>query len=900
MTSDLQTQLQELLGTAYRIDRELGGAGMSRVFVAIETELERQVVIKVLPPDLAAGINTDRFRREIQLAARLQHPHIVPLLAAGAKGSLLYYTMPFIGGENLRSRITRAGELPVQEATKILREVADALSYAHSQGVVHRDIKPENILISGNHALVLDFGVSKALSSATSETSTDGPTLTSLGIALGTPAYMAPEQAAADPNVDARADIYALGIVGYELLAGRTPFSGLNQQQTLSAHITTQPASVSQHRPQLPPGLAQIIMRCLEKHPADRWQTADDLHDALESYSMTSGATAPTHAVAKKPFRWTPQRIAVAAGIVGIAAAGLFASTFAFRRGGEPLIVGAQRQMTNAAGLEVHPAISPDGRMIAYVAGPWDRSRLYVRQLSGGRAIALTDSTSAANWPQWKPDGSAILYESGNHRYLIPALGGVPAIVPGLDSLYGCVYSNAGDRVACTTASSGTLNSVGSLVIAGSQGENPIQVPGSAGGDGAGMAAWSPDDKLIAYSRNSIAYIAGENIGNIAPSSIWVVRADGGKPERISDETHLNTSPAWTQDGAVLFVSNMGGNRDIWMQQISGDLRPRGDAMRLTTGLNAHTISMDRSGTTLAYSVFTTVANVWSTPIPAREVESPKVHQVTTGNQTIEYAAVSPDGQWIAYDSNLNGNQDIFKLPITGGEPQQLTHNGVDNFVPNWSPNGSEISFHSLVNGNRDAYVMDASGANPAPAAATPSEDFTPVWMPDGSGLLFLIPPDSIFQVRRTSRHPDKWSKPTFLLRAATAGYTRDGKQLVVGTPPQTLCASCEAGLYTMNADGTGRRYLRASKKLIDVLASPGTAVSSVDSRNIYYAIREKDGTSSIWQTPVSGAPDMRLVHFTDPAQQFYRTSLDSDSKNFYFTFGDRQSDVWTMELKKK
>src|SRR3954452_14997030 len=174
MTSDLLSQLQEVVGTGYHIDRELGGAGMSRVFLATETELDRQVVIKVLPPDLAAGINVDRFRREIQLAARLQHPHIVPLLAAGAKGSLLYYTMPFIGGENLRTRLTRTRDLPVQEATKILREVADALSYAHAQGVVHRDIKPENIIMSGNHALVLDFGVARALSNATSETPTQG------------------------------------------------------------------------------------------------------------------------------------------------------------------------------------------------------------------------------------------------------------------------------------------------------------------------------------------------------------------------------------------------------------------------------------------------------------------------------------------------------------------------------------------------------------------------------------------------------------------------------------------------------------------------------------------------------------------------------------------------------
>src|SRR5687768_17573236 len=261
----LREQLQQTLGTAYTLERELGGGGMSRVFVAEETSLRRKVVVKVLPPEVAAGVNTDRFRREIQLAARLQHPHIVPLLAAGARVSLLYYTMPFIAGENLRARLNRAGELPVQEATRLLREIVDALGYAHSQGVVHRDIKPENVLISGNHALVLDFGVAKALSNSTTDSSAPKSTLTSLGIALGTPAYMAPEQAAADPHVDHRADIYAFGVMAYELLTGSTPFAGLNQQQTLAAHITSVPRPITERRAQIPAGLADTIMRCLEK-----------------------------------------------------------------------------------------------------------------------------------------------------------------------------------------------------------------------------------------------------------------------------------------------------------------------------------------------------------------------------------------------------------------------------------------------------------------------------------------------------------------------------------------------------------------------------------------------------------------------------------------------------------
>ena len=536
MNSDLQNQLQEVLGSAYRIDRELGGAGMSRVFVATEVELERQVVVKVLPPDLAAGINIDRFRREIQLAARLQHPHIVPLLAAGAKGSLLYYTMPYISGESLRTRLTKRGEFPVQEATKILREVADALSYAHEQGVVHRDIKPENVLISGNHALVLDFGVSKALSSATSETSTEGPTLTSLGIALGTPAYMAPEQAAADPHVDARADIYALGIVGYELLSGRTPFSGLNQQQTLAAHITTEPAPVAQHRAHVPPGLATVVMRCIEKRPSVRFQSAVDLYAALEPYSLTSGSTAPTHAVpaAKKPFRWTPQRIAVATGIAGIIVTGFIASTFAFKRNAPSIVTGNTKQLTNLSGLEIHPAVSPDGRMVAFAAGHFENYRIYVRQISGGRIIALTDSMQSAEWPRWSPDGSQIMYSTPARTYAIPSFGGMPVPVTDTIGMTSCTFSNKGDRVACSGARPQSFAASVGIYVAGTTGENARLLPGTNSDRGSFAPAWSPDDRFIACVDGNSQFIAGPNLGNIAPSDIAIVPVDGGNPVQIT------------------------------------------------------------------------------------------------------------------------------------------------------------------------------------------------------------------------------------------------------------------------------------------------------------------------------------------------------------------------------
>ena len=313
--SELEPRLQAALGAAYRLERELGGGGMSRVFVAEEVELRRKVVVKVLPPDMAAGLNAERFRREIQLAASLQHPHIVPLIAAGRSGDLVWYTMPLIEGHSLRARLAREGELPIGEAVRILRDVADALAYAHEHGVVHRDIKPDNVLLAGRHAVVTDFGVAKAVSESTGESA-----LTSIGVALGTPSYMAPEQAVADPHVDHRADIYALGAMGYELLTGAPPFAG-TPQAILAAHVTQAVDPVIARRPSVPPAVAALVMRCLEKKAADRWQTAGELHQQLELMATPSGGASPTTAVPATVAVRPRQRLALIIGAVAVAAA---------------------------------------------------------------------------------------------------------------------------------------------------------------------------------------------------------------------------------------------------------------------------------------------------------------------------------------------------------------------------------------------------------------------------------------------------------------------------------------------------------------------------------------------------------------------------------------------------
>ncbi len=268
---------------------------MSRVFLATERTLDRKVVIKVLLPELAAGVNVERFRREIQLAAQLQHPHIVPLLSAGEAEGLPYFVMPFVSGESLRTRVAREGEFPISETLRILRDVVSALAYAHARGVVHRDVKPDNVLLSGGVAVVTDFGVAKAVS--ISSGSGEATSLTSHGVALGTPAYMAPEQATATPNTDHRADIYALGIVAYEMLTGSTPFTGRSVQQVLAAQVVEEPEPVERRRPAVPPLLASLVRDCLAKRPADRPQTAADVMYVLDAIATPSGGTAATTAV---------------------------------------------------------------------------------------------------------------------------------------------------------------------------------------------------------------------------------------------------------------------------------------------------------------------------------------------------------------------------------------------------------------------------------------------------------------------------------------------------------------------------------------------------------------------------------------------------------------------------
>lgn len=276
---DLREQLQQTLGDAYTLERELEGGGMSRVFVAEDTTLERKVVIKVLPPEVAAAVSLDRFKQEIEVASKLQHPNIVPVLTSGATEGLPYYTMPLVEGQSLQARIAKYGALPIRDAVRILRDVLSALAYAHEHGIVHRDMKPDNVVLGTSGWQVTEFGIAMALSAA----APPGSFVTSLGVALGSPAYMAPEQVAADPSLDHRADIYAAGAIAYEMVSGSQLFPGRSPQATMVAHAIERPKPLDAKGLSVPNALAALIMRALEKDPAARPQSANEMLNELNA-----------------------------------------------------------------------------------------------------------------------------------------------------------------------------------------------------------------------------------------------------------------------------------------------------------------------------------------------------------------------------------------------------------------------------------------------------------------------------------------------------------------------------------------------------------------------------------------------------------------------------------------
>lgn len=792
--------------------------------------------------------------------------------------------MPYVEGESLRDKLNRERQLPIDEAIRITTEVAHALDYAHRHDVIHRDIKPENVLLQDGRPLVADFGIALAVSAA------GGTRITETGLAVGTPVYMSPEQASGDRELDRRSDIYSLGCIVYEMLAGEPPFTGPSAQAIMARHSMDPVPSLRTVRGTVPETAEQAITRALAKAPADRFATTVQFVEALATPS--GGVVLAQPAAVQSRTR----HIAVITAALVLASVG--AAVLLSTGASDEIKVGRTRQLTFASGLELDPAISPDGKMIAYSAGLATEMHIYVRQISGGRSIALAEGLAGHHrWPQWSPDGAQIAFQagvtfyggtidlSGGSVYAVPTLGGAPKKMvdpsPGA-AVLSLVWSPEGQQVAYVEGEAIYVRPVGG----GEPREiTPAYRPHSL--------SWSPDGSWIAYVSGSPLFVLGTvGLGDVDPSTLWVVPATGGDPVQITDDEYQNVSPQWTPDGRRLFfVSSRGGSRDIYQIALSGSGISSGMPMRLTTGLNAHTISLSADGRQLASSVFTVKANIWSIQLSeSAPVSIGEAERVTDEIQKIEAVSITRDGKWLAFDSDREANHDIYRMLTGGGEPERLTADPSDDYAPSWSPDGREIAFYSFRSGNRDIYVMSADGRSPRRLTIHSAQERYPDWSADGSRLVFQSDRtgrEELYVIARGSG--SEWSAPEQL--TLTGGYHSRW------SPDGGLIAYFLAdGLAVISPDGGDPRILvetrdRAGRPV------PRFPAWSPDSRTVYYWDYDEKERPGLWSVPISGGlPSLRL-RFDDPLKQVPLDVFATDGQRVFFVINEYEADIWMIEL---
>ncbi|HEX6088687.1 MAG TPA: protein kinase [Gemmatimonadales bacterium] len=876
------TPLIAALADRYRLERELGQGGMAIVYLAEDVRHHRRVAIKVLHPQLSAVIGSERFLKEIELTANLQHPHILPLFDSGEAGGLLYYVMPYVEGETLRARLVRERQLSIPDAIRIAREVADALAYAHAHGVVHRDVKPENVLLQGNHALVADFGIALAVEEA------GGSRMTQTGMSIGTPQYMAPEQAMGDRAADHRVDIYALGAITYEMLVGEPPFTGPTSQAIVAKVMTEDPKGLVLQRRNIPEVVEAAVLTALEKLPADRFATASDFSQALAAAPAVAPRSASARAHAR-PRRW----ILPAAAALALAAAAFWLGTRVAPSGGSAEAFGRAVPVTWDYGLEVHPAISPDGRLVAYSAGlAATNLRVFVRPVSGGRSVPLVeDTTQTQSGPRWSPDGTRVLFLSRGGVFSAPSFGG-PArqelAARASGDITWAAWAPDGQRIGYTVGDS--------LFVRSADGASRFVTRARE----LSLCSWSPDGDMLACGSGNLQYaLANQQFGNLSPSQLLVIHLQDGSVDTLTDRLASNESPVWAGSRRLFFVSNRHGPRDIYSLLLDADGSARGEPVRLTTGLRAHTISMSADGRNIAYAGFTATSNVWALPVPAGGAVSPYgARQVTYGTQLVESFTVSPDGRWLLYDSNLGGNADLFRIPTAGGEPERLTTDPSDDFFPSLSPDGREVAFHSWRTGNRDAFVLPLDGGPVQQVTATPAvQEVGPKWSPDGRALVFFEfegPNDTLARGSiwmSTRDEQGQWSAPTRrVVRGNWPVWSPDGSRLAyaIGSVANRVFVEPAAGgepTLVYDAGSTGPRVEQVSW--------------STDSRTLYFKSHDTDGRAEIWALAASGGPVRLVTRFDDPSRPSHRFNMALGPGEIYFTIDERQSDVWVMELTK-
>ncbi|MBI3982031.1 MAG: serine/threonine-protein kinase [Gemmatimonadetes bacterium] len=774
--SDLTARLTSALAERYLIERELGQGGMATVFLAQDVKHHRQVAVKVLKPELAAVIGAERFLQEIRVTAHLQHPHILPLFDSGEADSFLFYVMPYLEGESLRDRLNREKQLPIEDAVQLTIEVLAALSYAHSRGVIHRDIKPENILMTGGAAVVADFGIARAITAAGAER------LTETGLSLGTPQYMSPEQATAERELDGRSDIYSLGCVLYEMLAGEPPHTGPTTQSVIAKVLTDRPRQVSTLRETVPPSLEAAVHKALAKLPADRFQTAQQLAEALTRPGISA-------AVAGEPAAATPGREKGAVGwirhnrlvatlsvvtVLSVSAAVWLwlrpapvpqASVVRFTftppigsqlgRAGPGNIVAVSpdgdrlvyvgRGTTSAAShlylramdrLDITPipspdepagpTFSPDGRWVAFFAGASSapgRRTLFKVSIAGGAPVTVCQSPSPINGVAWGDRGLIVFSTDGGGVYAVDASGEEPrALVPaGADQQFAVWpggFLPGGRIVLATRGESGRSEIVAVDVETGSV--QPLVADASrASYVNSGYIVYQQGDAVMAASFEP-------RRGNLMSPAIQL--ADGVQEAAVS------------ASGAVVYLGTGSSQRNLVIVNRQGhvDVLPAG-----TLSFRGPVVAPD--GRRVVFFDGGNNGDVWIYDL----VRGTLGRLSFSGGS--EYAAWSPDGGKVLFSApSAERGQDIFWVPADASAPAAVL---LSLAGPQWeailTPDGRRLIYRENNSSTaRDIFVVPLDSLQAArPLAATRYQERAMALSPDGRWLAYVSDESGVDEV---------------------------------------------------------------------------------------------------------------------------------------------------------
>jgi serine/threonine-protein kinase len=850
-------RLRGALAERYRTERELGQGGMATVYLAYDVRHERDVAIKVLHPDLGAALGSERFLSEIRTTARLQHPHILPLLDSGEADGLLYYVMPFVTGETLRTCLERERQLPIDDALLIAREVADALGHAHGLGVIHRDIKPENILLQGGHALVADFGIALAVQQA------GGARMTQTGLSLGTPHYMSPEQAMGEKTIDLRSDIYALGAVTYEMLAGDPPFTGSSVQAIVAKVLSEKPTPLSTLRDTVPAGVAHAVVRALSKLPADRFASASEFAAALATgRDTTTPALMPARDRALARSRLASRVLAIVA-VVAIAL-----SAWLFSRGTPPPAAGPPTRLEFTTAGDIRFAFPGFGTMAGLAISPDGEHAVFTAERPGGWALAVRNleqlsarvlpGTEGATWPVFSPDGRWIAFSSLDGTLKKIAVDGTALTT---------IYEVGGPGAAGITWLSdreliyaeGALDAVGMYRVSADGGTPTLfSRADSASYERFRLAPIALDaGRLVAYTS------ASSGVGDV---SLGVVRVRDGTAKRFPQVR--SAMVLGLVDRALVYVRVDGALMavpfDAERLEVGAPIQV-GDSVAVRAWLAAAALTSDGS---LLYQQGGSAGRL--VRVTEQGTETPLVDSV----RHYVHPRFSPNGRQLAFDVFGSTGVDLWTVDLRSGALQRLTSDGVTDRAE-WSRDGTRILYPSSRGSEFALWWHPLDGSSPPTkvhASADPIREG--VLTPDGKSI--------VYRVDALATNRDVWivplegdRKPVALLNSV-----HDEKQPRVSPDGRWLAyVSGESGreeVYVRPLSAGGARVAVSAEAAGEPLWSP-------DGRRIFYRSGDRVMEATLTFAPSLGISARRTLFSGHYASDMYHPNYDvsPDGKSF-------------------